>query len=210
MFLGIDLTSSESKPSACAVLDSGGSLQYLGGLATDAEMLALAAEGRARTAAIDAPLGFPKGMCCLEPSCPCESAWDFKGRVCERELLRRGIGLYITTKRSFIKPMIYRAMALAGAFEERGVGVIEVYPYAAKVCLFGKPIPKKTTREGLWFLRERLSELVGGLESYSGRLDHDLCDALIAAHTARLHAGGRTEALGLEEERQIVVPQGLF
>ena len=206
MYLGIDPTCSETRPTACALLDSEGRLAHLTRQHTNADMLALAEEWRPSLVAIDSPLGFPKGMCCLEESCPCRSVHEFKGRVCERELLGRGISLYITTKRSFIKPMIYRAIDLAGDLESRGCEVLEVYPYASKVGLFGKPIPPKSSREGLEFLRRRLERLIPGLSSYKDRLNHDHCDALVAAYTARLHRLGLTESVGLREEVPIVMP----
>ena len=207
MFLGIDLTSSEAKPSACALMDGNASLLGLTTLNADTDILALARQWRPSIVAIDAPLGFPKGMCCLEESCPCQSAHEFKGRVCERELARRGIPLYFTTKRSIIKRMVYRAIGLANAFTSQGCQVLEVYPYASKVCLFGKPIPKKTTKEGLLFLRDRLSKLVAGVGSCAQRLNHDQYDAIVAAYTAYLHSLGQTEAVGLEEEVCIEVPR---
>ena len=205
-FLGIDITSSERKPSACSVLDSVGRLRWLGFERTDRNILALAGQWRPLTVAIDAPLGLPRGMDCLEESCGCSSVWPFKGRKAERELISRGMSLYVTTKRSFIKPMIYRAMALTERLRTEGHKVIEVYPYATKVRLFGRPVPKKTTKEGLLFLKERLLQLVSGVDAYVDSLDHDLCDALLAAYTAYLYKQGRTEALGLEEEGRIVVP----
>ena len=127
--------------------------------------------------------------------------------MCERELLARGISLYITTKRSIIKRMIYRCMGLVPRLETMGCRVIEVYPYASKVCLFGKPIPKKTKSEGREFLHRRLGGLIPGLIAYDGRLDHDLYDALVAAYTAYLHSRGETESLGRPEEVCIVVPR---
>ena len=206
MFLGIDLTSSESRASACALLDDRGSLADLTSLSKVSDILAFARERSPSIVAIDAPLGFPKGMCCLEEACGCSSVWPFKGRVCERELARRGIPLYFTTKRSIIKTMVYRAMRLSEKLATHGVRVLEVYPYAAKVALFGKPIPRKTTREGIAFLRGRLRGLVPGVARYDGVLSHDLCDALVAAHTAFLHDRGDTVAVGLREEACIVVP----
>ena len=101
---------------------------------------------------------------------------------------------------------MYRAIGLADILASRGIEVLEVYPYASKVCLFGKPIPKKTTKKGLDFLHERLSRLIPRLTSYPGQLDHDSYDALIAAYTAYLHHLGRTEAAGLQEEVCIVTP----
>ena len=207
MFIGVDLTSSKAKASACAVLDAEGSLVHLTSLKAEAEMLALAQEWGPSIVAIDSPLGFPKGMCCLEESCACRSEHGFKGRACEQELARRGIPLYFTTKRSIIKRMVYRAIALAQGLEAQGHRVLEVYPYASKVRLFGKPIPSKTSQEGLDFLRQHLGRLIPGVASWDGRLDHDGCDALVAAYTAYLHSLGRTEGVGLEEEVRIVMPR---
>ena len=207
VFLGIDPTSSERKPSACALLDKDGSLVKLASPRTDADILELAARCRPDIVAIDAPLGLPTGLDCLQETCACASEHEFKGRVCERELLARGISLYVTTKRSIIKKMVYRCMALVPPLEAMGARVIEVYPYASKVCLFGKPIPKKTKREGREFLRRRLGGLIPGLNAYDGRLDHDLYDALVAAYTAYLHDRGETESLGRPQEVCIVVPR---
>jgi predicted nuclease with RNAse H fold len=207
MFLGIDPTSSEKRPTACALLDASGALARLAAVKTDADILALVSEWRPAIVAIDSPLGFPKGMCCLEESCACQSVWPLKGRACEPELARRGIPLYFTTKRSIIKQMVYRAIALAREMRSQGCQVIEVYPYASKVMLFGKPIPPKTKKEGLDFLRQRLDTLIPGLASHGGRLSHDLCDALVAAYTAYLHSLGQTEAVGLPEEERIVLPR---
>lgn len=208
MFLGIDLTTSERKASACAALDDGGRVVLLEAAQTDGDILALAARLRPSLVAIDSPLGFPDGMCCLEEGCGCASRWPFRGRLCERELAGRGIGLYFTTKRSIIKPMVYRAVRLAHDLSARGCQVVEVYPYASKVCLFGGPVPSKTTRQGLDFLRQRLNGLVPGLEAWPG-LGHDLCDALVAAYTALLHSRGLTEAVGMEAEGQIILPRRL-
>ena len=60
-----------------------------------------------------------------------------------------GFGLYFTTKKTIIRAMAERGMALRDALEARGVRVIEVYPYATKGLLFGKTMPKKTTPEGV-------------------------------------------------------------
>ena len=207
MFIGIDLTSSEKKPTAYALLDETASLRGLGFKRTDNDILGLVAGQNPAIVAIDAPLGFPKGMDCLEESCPCRSDWEFKGRRCEREVIDRGMSIYVTTKRTFIKQMVYRAIKLANDLKARGHLVIEVYPYASKVSLFGRPIPKKTSREGMAFLRERLGELVGGLGAIEGRLGHDLGDAIIAAYTGYLGGLGQTEAMGVEEEGRIVIPR---
>ena len=72
----------------------------------DSDIAVLARSKGGRIIAVDSPIGLPKGMCCLEEDCGCRSVHSFKGRVCERELLGGGIALYISAKRSFIKPTI--------------------------------------------------------------------------------------------------------
>lgn len=204
--LGIDLTSSESRASACALLDASGALDSVCKLATDEEMTELVRDRRPAVVAIDSPLGLPKGMDCLEESCGCESVHSFKGRSGERDLIRQGINLYVTTKRTIIKRMVYRAMALAQRMRGLGSEVIEVYPFASKVRLFGRPIPPKNTTVGRRFVQAKLDGLIPGLSIENRRLDHDHLDALVAAHTAWLYCQGKTEGFGIEGEVKIVVP----
>ena len=159
--------------------------------------------------AIDAPLSLPRGLCCLEEACPCRPAAPDGLKAAEHELFRQGISLYATTKRSIIKRMIYRAMGLRRTLEERGIPVIEVYPYASKVRLGGKAkMPKKTTPAGRQWLRERLAELVPGLAECSVRLGHDQLDAIVAAYTAYLYDRGQAEGVGDPDEGLIWVPPG--
>ena len=204
--VGIDLTSSESKPSACAVLDSNGSLVSVVKMRADADIVNFVRELSPDVVAIDSPLGFPKGMDCLEESHDCRSVHPFKGRLCERELLDMGINLYVTTKRAIIKDMIYRAIALAKKLRELGVEVIEVYPHASKALLFRSPIPKKTTRQGKDFMTRKLNALIPRLASINRSLDHDEHDALVAAYTAHLYTLGRARAFGIPEEARIFAP----
>jgi predicted nuclease with RNAse H fold len=88
----------------------------------------------------------------------------------------------------------------------QSVQVIEVYPYASKVRLFGKAIPPKTTLRGIAFLRERLENLLPSLKPYLGRFNHDLCDAAIAAYTAFLYQQNMVDALGNSQEGLIFIP----
>ena len=205
--IGIDLTSSERKLTACAVLDSAGTYVTLERAASDDDILGVVRRHSAEVVAIDAPLGLPRGMDCLNDSHACVSVHPFKGRLCERELIDEGISLYLTTKRSIIKMMICRAISLAQRIRGLGSDVIEVYPYASKVALFGTPIPKKTTSQGRRFLAGKLSGLVPGLSHRDQKLDHDCLDALVAAHTAFLYIRGETQAYGVPDEAQIHVPK---
>ena len=205
-FIGIDLTSSPKRPTACVGLGEGLHLVFYDLLLGDGDILE-AIEGHCPgIVAIDAPLGLPKGLCCLEESCSCRALLPGKGRICERELSRRGIPCYYTTKKSVIKNMVYRAISLRREIDARGCEVIEVYPYATKVALFGRSIPSKSKPAGISFLRQRLAQLMPQLTAYLPRFDHDLCDALIAAYNAYLYARGEAEAVGDLEEGAICVP----
>lgn len=205
-FAGIDLTSSSKKPSAYALLKDDSTISYLRHLYTDAEIISEIERHKPTLAAIDAPLSLPEGLCCLNQGCQCKPISEVKGRLCERELARMGIPCYFTTKRSIIKEMVYRAIALKKELLACGCGVIEVYPYASKVRLWGKPIPKKTTPNGLRFLVEHLGIVIPDIIRYQAKLDHDLSDAVIAAYTAYLHHQRKTEAIGDPTEGLIYIP----
>ena len=127
-------------------------------------------------------------------------------RECERRLASLGIPCYFTTKKSIIKGMAYRAIELKGKLENRGCEVVEVYPYATKVRLWGKRIPAKSGPEGLAFLRKHLAELIPSLGPYILDFSHHLCDAAIAAYTAYLCHIKEAEWIGEPTEGTIVIP----
>jgi len=208
-YIGIDLTSSPARPSACVGLDRKSDLVWFDFLHTDAQIIKAVERERPGFIALDAPISLPRGLCCLEEGCPCQPTSPLKGRICERELSRRGIPSYYTTKKSIIKDMVYRAMGLKEEIAARGYRVIEAYPYATKVALFGRPIPPKTTATGIAFLRERLSQLMPQLSPYLPRFNHDLCDALLAAYTACAYTRDQVEIIGDPDEGAIVVPTPL-
>ncbi len=201
-FVGIDLTSSTQKASAYARLNEELKV-HLDLLHPDSDLLKAVEGDRPVLVAIDAPLGLPRGACCLEESCSCQPL--SKLRECEQELAKRRIPCFFTTKKSIIKKLVYRAIGLKKQLEARGYEVIEIYPYATKVCLWGRPIPSKLKPEGLQFLRRNLRALLPGL-SVIEELNHDLCDALLAAYTAWLFYHGQAEAIGNPVEGQIVIP----
>jgi predicted nuclease with RNAse H fold len=208
-FFGIDLTSTEVKPSACLGLDSKSQLVYFGFLAENRDIVALLNFYLPQVIAIDAPLSLPVGLCCLEESCHCQPKLPRKNRQCDRELRQLGIPCYPTSKRTFVKSLIYRGIELKTSII-REVGqagqVIEVYPFASKVCLLGKAIPRKTTKQGVSFLKEKLGDIIPSLKPYLDIFDHDLYDAAIAAYTALLYHENRVEALGDRQEGLIFIP----
>lgn len=204
--LGLDLTGSPEKASAFAVLTKEMDIVAEGFVTGDEEIIALAEEHRPVLVAVDAPLSLPLGLCCLEESCPCRPVSSRKGRQCEGELSALGIGCYYTTKRSIIKGMVYRAIALKGKLEERGFALIEIYPYASRVRLFGK-LPRKTTVAGRRALQERLRHLIPTIPSpRESLLSHDALDALLATHTGILYVKCQTKALGDPVEGLLHIP----
>ena len=208
-FFGIDLTSTEAKPSACVGLDGKLQLVYLGFLTENSDITALLNFYSPQVIAIDAPLSLPLGLCCLEESCLCEPKSPGKNRQCDRELRRQGIPCYPTTKKTFIKSLIYRGIELKTSIgrEVKQAGqVIEVYPFASKVRLLGRTIPRKTTKQGISFLWDKLGGILPALKPHYGMFDHDLYDAAITAFTALLHHQNRVDALGNSEEGLIFIP----
>lgn len=198
--VGLDLTSSDKKPSGLANYD--GHCYDYSLLRTDGEITEYC-KG-AKIIAIDSPLKLPRGFCCLEESCDCHLGKP-NGRSCERELVKMGIPLYFTTKKSIIKNMIYRAMRLVKVLGEDRV--IEIYPYSIKVTLFGKPIPKKSTKEGLLKLKELISGVVNIPLDELLPLNHDICDAILATYTGYLFLEGKTLSVGDLAESPIVIPK---
>lgn len=210
LFLGVDLTSAAKTPTAYALLDERLEIQTLDFFREDAELVGKANEHQPSLIGIDAPLSLPLGWHCLENPCSCNACLSptlDKTRTAEVELSARRIPFYWTTRRSIIKKMVYRAISLRSALESRGHHVIEVFPYATKMRLWGRQMPKKNTPEGVTFLRQKLELLLPNLGQRWSDLDHDRADALMATYTVWLHHRGQTESLGIAAEGQIVIPR---
>ncbi len=202
MICGIDMAS--AKPSTLAFIDDKFNIETLvdyGELTQG--FIAKLTDSNVSVVAIDSPLGFPNGMCCLEDSCLCKPL-NGNGRLAERELSKMGISSYYTTKKTIIKPMIYKAIKWAKMLRHYGFTVIEIYPYATKVRLFGKPVPSKTKQ--LLLLKELVSRL-GFPSDIISKCNHDQIDAILAAYTGLLYIQGHTDEVGQEAESTIVIPK---
>ena len=207
VMVGLDLRASAKRPSPVVVLDDNAQVVFFGAIGQDAELLDLVEAHRTQLIAIGAPLGLPTGLCCLETSCSCcITGPQQKGRRLELELSRMGISCFFTNKRSIISNLIYRGVGLNQQLSEAGYQVIEVYPHASKVILFGDKAPPKKSAGSLAFMRERLSSLVQGLDDHLSRLDRNGCDAVLNAYTALLHSRECTDMLGSPDEGLLVLP----
>ena len=207
-YLGIDLRTSTKHPSAVSLIDASAQVSIIGSFRSDTELLALVEQYQPSLIAMGTPLGLPAGLCCLEASCPCALARpQQKGRQSELEMARMGISCFFTNKGSIIRRLIYRAIGLKEQLAEAGYAMIEVYPHATKVVLFGDSVPPKNSPRSLAFMKERLPTLMDGLADSLNNLDRYACDALINAHTARLHARKDTDLLGIPEESLVALPK---
>ncbi|MCI0845149.1 MAG: DUF429 domain-containing protein, partial [Chloroflexi bacterium] len=144
--LGVDLRASSKKPSSFAVLDTQSHLTELSSFYEDSELIKLVDDLQPDLVAIGAPLNLPSGFCCLDQTCDCRfSVSDRKGRLLELELAKMGISCFYTNKGSIIRDLIYRGIRLSKMLRESGHNVIEVYPHATKMLLFGDKVPPKNS-----------------------------------------------------------------
>jgi predicted nuclease with RNAse H fold len=206
--LGIDLRASSKNPSAIAILDSQSNLVDLGSFHEDDELTQLAAKIQPDLIAIGAPLNLPSGFCCLDQSCECHfSVPDRKGRLLELELAKMGISCFYTNKGSIIRDLIYRGIRLSHDLRTKGYNVIEVYPHATKMLLFGEKVPPKNSAASVTYMIDHLAMLISGMDNHADDLNRNTCDAIINAYTGQLHAQSDTDILGDPEEGILVLPK---
>ena len=208
MILGVDLRASAKKRSTVVALDGDSNVVFFSNFDTDTQMQEMVQSCQPDLIAFGAPLGLPQGLCCLETDCGCSFANpQRKGRQSEIELASLGISCFYTSKGSIIRNLIYRSIQLSGQLGRLGYPVIEVYPHATKVILFGDKAPPKNSPKAVGFLKERLTGLVHGLDPYLDAMDRNTCDAVLNAYTAVLHHQDSTDKLGTPEEGTLVLPR---
>lgn len=198
--VGIDLAGVPHRETGVAVLREG-RLDLLTSAHEDDKILALAAlAGPEGTVAINAPLGLPRGRCCLDDDCPCRHDPGTRSRESERELLRMGVPTLAT---ALLKVLARRGYALAAALRAAGCEPLEVYPFAT-LRLLGLPTAGKRTPLGRRRIHDALQALVSGLD-HPDASEHQL-DAVVCAYTAALWRHGLTRALGAADEGLMVIP----
>jgi predicted nuclease with RNAse H fold len=208
VILGVDLRASPKRLSTVVGLEERSNMAFMNSFSEDNELAEMAQSHQPELIAIGAPLGLPLGLCCLETTCSCDFALpQRKGRLLELELSRMGISCFFTNKGSIIRNLIYRGIQLSGQLRELGFEVIEAYPHATKVILFGDKIPPKNSAASLEFMKERLNPLINGLSTYIDTLDRNGCDAMLNAYTGYLHSQNATDVLGSPDEGTLVLPK---
>jgi len=197
--VGIDLAGSEARESALAILSNSLYARTML-LYTDGEIVSKVMEVKPNMIAIDAPLGLPKGRCCLEAGCSCAKFGVI--REAERELLRIGIKVFSCGLPS-MKKLTLRGIELRKRLAYMTFNVVETYPGAVQDLL---RIPRK--KHGLRKLQRGLIRL--GIKGDVSREDitHHELDAITSAFAGKLLLEGKARGIGDPVEQQIVIPIG--
>jgi predicted nuclease with RNAse H fold len=233
LFVGVDL--SARRGFDVAVLDDERRVRELWRAATlDLLSAGLAAYAGPLIVAVDAPQApsdFPLRRAEVRAGLPVPPAPGrfARYRVCDYELARRGIGLYLLPEPGAAPPAwmalgfaTFRRMQACHNLRvprdaaDHAATLLEVYPYAGFVTLLGGRPPRKTTHEGM---AVRVEALRGaGLRGEcnppttweptlpGAGFTHDAVDALCAAFTAWAWPRGLGCALGRPDEGLIVLP----
>lgn len=208
VILGVDLRASSKRSSTVVALDGDSNVVFFDAFDHDPELHKMVESCKPDLIAIGAPLGLPAGLCCLETTHTCKFATpQNKGRQSEIDLARMGISCFFTNKGSIIRNLIYRSIELNKHLSKMGYRVIEVYPHATKVLLFGDNAPPKNNPGSVSYLKEKLTPLVAGLDPHLEAMDRNTCDAVLNAYTAVLHWQDKTDMLGNEDEGVLVLPK---
>jgi len=198
-FAGLDPTAAPKKATAAAAVDEFGRVQDVQLLQSDEAILGWLQNlgpDNVELVGFDGPTVLPGRM---SEDAFIRGELPEARRAAEVALARRGIGCFFTTSKSFAKPWALRCVRLAQKLGGAGFQLVEVYPHATKVMLWGKDYPRpKGRREVRLWLLEALRE--AGLSWDIQRLPtHDELDAVVAALTAFLAWRGLVEWLGLPE-----------
>ena len=195
--VGIDLTGSESRPSGWCLLD--GAEAATRTINTDNDLIAVTMEARPHIVSIDSPLSLPKGRTSVFDDDPGRNEYGIM-RHSERLLKKRGINVYPALIPS-MQRLTARGILLASRFRSLGMPVIESYPGAAQDIM---GIPRK--RASLDMLRDGLAEF-GIRGSYlKTQVSHDELDAITSAAVGAFFWSGKFEALGIEKEEALIIP----
>ncbi len=192
LVIGIDLAGSPMRNTGICSL-RGMTITDYSTVNTDEEIIEFACRSNPHMIAIDAPLNLPPGRKSFE---------DRNGehfRVCDRELLKRGIRFFPITLGP-MRSLTMRGIALKKKLSRRGYKVIEIYPGAAQDVW---KIARK--QDGLPKLRRGLENL--GVRGLTKTMNGDELDAVTGALVGRLYLQGKAEVLGNFRNGAIVIPK---
>lgn len=188
MLAGIDLSASFEKPSSCAVWDS--TEISLLSLNSNLEIAEWTKKNKPDLIGLDAPLSIPKGL-----------NSKFGSRQCERDLLKEGTPVFMT---SLLAPLTFRALNLVGMLSEQGIKTIEVYPFSLRKRFQIAPELKKTV--GFKELKSRFLDVFPFSVDPEMIKEHHDIDALLALWMTKMVAEGSFRTTGNEEEGLIYLP----
>lgn len=189
--VGIDLAGSPKRNTGICTL-RGEKITSWTTVFADEEIFDFVERAKPDLVAIDAPLNLPPGRKTIDD----RNGQHF--RVCDRELLRRGIRFFPITLGP-MRSLTLRGIALKKKLKRKGYEVIEMYPGAAQ-DVWG--IPRK--QEGLEKLLRGLRKL--GAKGLDNKMNGDELDAVTGALVGHLFLRGKAEVLGNFKEGAIVVP----
>lgn len=196
--IGIDLTGSEERATGCCYLENTSATTCL--INTDKELLSYVLKHNPTIVSIDSPLSLPKGRNSVFDDDEGRNTYGIM-RFCERALKKRGVNVYPSLIKS-MQNLTARGIRLAAELRAKGIPVIESFPGAAQDVL---RIPRKRT--DLFFLKQGLINfgIIGEYQEKS--ISHDELDAITSALVGLLFWKGRFEALGIEEENYLIIPE---
>ncbi len=189
--VGIDLAGSPKRDTGICTLKKSNVISC-SIVHTDREILHYIKKENPVLIAVDAPLNLPPGRKSIED----KNGEHF--RICDRELLRRGIRFFPITLGP-MRLLTKRGIHLRRVLTRRGYSVIEVYPGAAQDIWH---ISRK--QAGLSKLRKGLLKL--GVEGLNGKMGGDELDAATAALVGQEFLNGEAEVLGDFKRGGIVIP----
>lgn len=195
--VGIDLTGSHTRPSGWCLLENGNAETRR--IASDRDLIEATMATAPAVVSIDSPLSLPRGRTTVEDTDPGRGEFGIT-RECERILKKRGVNVYPSLIKS-MQALTARGIRLANFFRSVGVPVIESYPGAAQDIM---NIPRK--RADLALLKEGLVEFGISGEFQTQEISHDELDAITSAAVGLFFLSGKFEALGNEDENDLIIP----
>ncbi len=194
--VGIDLTAAESRPSGWALLQ--GKRAVTRRLRSNADLIAATLDAGAHVVSIDSPLSLPAGRCCARDDCSCRRFGIT--RAAERALMAMRVGVFPALLPS-MQGLTLRGIDLAGAFRQRGLGVIESYPGVAQDML-------GISRKG-----RGIDLLLDGIRAFGIEIEmdhepvHDELDAVTSALVGYFWRTGQYLPLSGPGENELIVPR---